>query len=90
MASIRKASLTKDDAYCTCIWGSLHRENFKNGGKLCKHLTTAIKVNQAKRKKKNYTFIKWPHLNAKNGWIAEHRLITPNSSTFLWKATSAL
>lgn len=32
-----------DDASCDCMWGTIHRDAWKEGKKICKHLSEAIK-----------------------------------------------
>jgi len=31
-----------DDAWCTCRWGTIHRDAWRRGEKICHHLKEAI------------------------------------------------
>ncbi|MFW6172420.1 MAG: hypothetical protein ACOC5T_01630 [Elusimicrobiota bacterium] len=34
---------TEDNISCTCHWGSLHPNNFKEGKQICKHIKQYLK-----------------------------------------------
>jgi len=40
----------KENIICTCMWGSLYPNNYKQGEKICKHIKKLMKnVNKSKK-----------------------------------------
>lgn len=37
--------IKKHDAICSCRWGTLYPQNFKEGKTICKHLKQVFKLN---------------------------------------------
>ncbi len=76
------------DASCTCTWGEVHKNAWKSGEKLCKHIVAAMREHELEMKNKNkkltkkikggYFYIYKPkhkYSLTKKGWILEHRAI---------------
>lgn len=62
---------------CTCMWGSIHPDNYINGLQVCKHIKNYIKYGK-KTDKKGYVLIYKPdhkYSKPKKGWISEHRAV---------------
>jgi len=69
------------DIWCTCAWGSIHRNQWHEPGTLCWHIKEFVKKIEGKKEKKmrgGYVLIyKLAHKysKTKKGWIYEHRAV---------------
>ena len=37
------------DITCSCLWGTLHADNFQNGGKICRHIKEVMRKDKQKK-----------------------------------------
>jgi hypothetical protein len=68
-------AVDKENITCTCRWGTIHSNNFRDGEKVCIHIKNLVKFLAAKRKNSDgYVLIK-EYIDGKIYWIGEHRKV---------------
>ena len=66
---------------CTCMWSSIHPDNYLNGFQICKHIKEYLIRKHRRIDKKGYVKVlrnDHKYSKTKKGWIFEHRAIVEN------------
>jgi hypothetical protein len=64
------------DLTCTCRWGTIHPNNFRDGEKVCTHIKELVKFLSGERKTSDDGYIlKKEIIHGKIYWIEEHRKV---------------
>jgi transcription antitermination factor NusG len=69
-------AVDKENITCTCRWGTIHSNNFRDGEKVCIHIKKLVQFLSLERKMYDGYILVKEVINGKSiGWIGEHRKV---------------